>query len=696
MKKLLLFALFVWLYACGTEPTPTYTITTSASPTEGGSVAYAPSGSPQDEGTSLTFTATPSEGYLFSQWQGDLSGTSNPSSLTLSKNVSVTGVFEKRTYPLTITIEGEGTVKEEVIQAKTDYEHGTRVRLTPQAAEGWAFKGWTGDIQSTEAVQEVTVTDAVNLTATFEKRSYPLTIMIEGEGTVKEEVIQAKTDYEHGTQVRLTAVPATEWWVFEKWTGDVESTQNPTQFTIDQVIEVKAVFNERSYIMDVDTIEVSALNIVFEPVQYTAPKYWALTGNRSLYYVSDGVEYAISGNVRWGDPLNRQVGLSQLKRESDTWEFVQYFEGIDIYWFRNHEFIENESTFLVCDHGAEWRNIPFAYGHLFLGKYSGPNVDWTQVSTSRSFYHDCSAGDLNGDGILDVVGAHMGTYGENRANNHIYIGKSDGTFEEQLNIQNIQNIPDLSAGHDVEVYDIDNDGIMEIVNFNPKSPDGNQYAFNYFEYDAISKEIKLEMNQILDLPNQVSIDTYVNQLTTDHGMGNGRVDKPARKRFFDFNLDGKTDFVIDYGSKFVQLNNGDGTYETIKIYNRLDNGFTSVDYDVFDLENDGDPDIIITGDDINSDFDFNLSWLIFVNDDGVLKQFRSEDYIIKGDPYTSPNNFNGIAGFFRPFIKNGYLHFRGIGPTHTNILDPQDGATLLGIYHSTIKTDIPASYIYQE
>jgi hypothetical protein len=49
----------------------------------------------------------------------------------------VTGVFEKRQYPLSLTIEGSGTVKEEVIAIapQAQYPSGTTVRLTPQPAE---------------------------------------------------------------------------------------------------------------------------------------------------------------------------------------------------------------------------------------------------------------------------------------------------------------------------------------------------------------------------------------------------------------------------------------------------------------------------------------------------------------------------------------------------------------------------------
>jgi hypothetical protein len=50
----------------------------------------------------VSLVATPSGEYLFKQWQGSISGTSNPTSITMDADKSVTGVFEKRQYPLTL------------------------------------------------------------------------------------------------------------------------------------------------------------------------------------------------------------------------------------------------------------------------------------------------------------------------------------------------------------------------------------------------------------------------------------------------------------------------------------------------------------------------------------------------------------------------------------------------------------------
>lgn len=254
MNNNLIYIPFLFLLTmCGTESTPTFTIQTSSVPSEGGSVEHTPSATVQDEGTEVSFTAVPNEGYLFTQWQGDLSGTSNPSSITLSKDINVTAAFEKKTYPLSVGVTGEGTVAEKVIQAKTDYEHGTIVELTPTPSTGWTFVEWTGDINSNEPVQEITVTEPTTVTAVFEKKIYPLTVNLVGEGEVMESIVSTKTDYEYSTNVRLTAIPDTGW-AFVSWSGDVVGTDSITTVSITDSTNVTATFEKESFPLNI-TVE---------------------------------------------------------------------------------------------------------------------------------------------------------------------------------------------------------------------------------------------------------------------------------------------------------------------------------------------------------------------------------------------------------------------------------------------------------
>jgi hypothetical protein len=76
---------------------------------------------------------------------------------------------EKKKYPLTVNIEGEGEVLEEIVNTgrTTDYNSGTTVKLTAVPAEGWEFLGWSGAIESTELEVQLLVSEAKEVNAIF-------------------------------------------------------------------------------------------------------------------------------------------------------------------------------------------------------------------------------------------------------------------------------------------------------------------------------------------------------------------------------------------------------------------------------------------------------------------------------------------------------------------------------------------------
>jgi len=171
MKKLLwllpVIGAFILLnQSCSTESTPVYQLTTSTDPAEAGSVSQ--SAQEADEGETISITAEPNEHWVFNGWGGDHTGSDNPATVVMNRDKSVTAMFQKREYPLTINTVGEGQVHEKVIQPKTtDHPHGTIVELTAVPDDGWEFLGWTGDIDINEDVIEITIESETNITATF-------------------------------------------------------------------------------------------------------------------------------------------------------------------------------------------------------------------------------------------------------------------------------------------------------------------------------------------------------------------------------------------------------------------------------------------------------------------------------------------------------------------------------------------------
>ena len=144
--------------------TVTYTLTLTAS--EGGTIT--PESGTYSENESVELLATPDSTYVFAYWIGSLTSTDNPLSVTMDADKNFTANFEKKQYPLTIVVEGEGAVTEEIVTngRVEDYDVGTLVQLTATPSEDWKFYKWVELDVNTNPL-EVSITDSITLTARF-------------------------------------------------------------------------------------------------------------------------------------------------------------------------------------------------------------------------------------------------------------------------------------------------------------------------------------------------------------------------------------------------------------------------------------------------------------------------------------------------------------------------------------------------
>jgi uncharacterized repeat protein (TIGR02543 family) len=79
---------------CGvTIPSGNKTLTVNASPSNGGRVTRSPDSSSYSNNKSVTVTATASSGWAFDGWDGDASGTTNPLTVTMNANKTITAKF---------------------------------------------------------------------------------------------------------------------------------------------------------------------------------------------------------------------------------------------------------------------------------------------------------------------------------------------------------------------------------------------------------------------------------------------------------------------------------------------------------------------------------------------------------------------------------------------------------------------------
>ncbi len=263
----------------GTVDPTTYTLSTSTS----GSGSISGAGT-YNSGTTVSVLANPASGWSFSNWSGDVSGSSNPISISMNSNKSVTAVFvEGDTDPVgdiihNFTTSGTSsnffdisgnlsTSKGTVVYAGLTLtqclkiESSTSISFTTsQEGEltlvfnhnfsgGIKIDGTSKDASSgilstnlSAGSHTITKDEVANLyyisitnNGTNPVVTYALTTTINGEGSVN----PSSGIYKDGTSVSMTAIPASGW-QFDSWSGG--STCNPATVVMDADKNITANF----------------------------------------------------------------------------------------------------------------------------------------------------------------------------------------------------------------------------------------------------------------------------------------------------------------------------------------------------------------------------------------------------------------------------------------------------------------------
>ena len=223
-----------------------YDITVSANPTEGGTV----SGEGNfNYGDNVILTATANDGYTFVNWtKGGEPVSTNPTcTLAVTEAAAYVANFELNSYDITVSVNpAEGG---SVTGAGT-YSHGANVTLTATANEGYTFVNWTegGQEVSTEASYSFTFTAPRDLVANFVKNVYTIAASVSPANSGSITGMNESGEYEHGTSVDLTAVPATGYH-FVNWMegNDMVSTEALYHFTATGARNLVANFEINSY-----------------------------------------------------------------------------------------------------------------------------------------------------------------------------------------------------------------------------------------------------------------------------------------------------------------------------------------------------------------------------------------------------------------------------------------------------------------
>lgn len=147
------------------------------------------------EGTKLTITATPLEGYSFAQWSDG--NTDNPRTLIINQDMTLEAEFKVNSYSLVYLVDGK-PYKEYLV------EYGSEITIEAEPEkEGYTFSGW-------DEVPEAMPAHDVTVNGTFSVNSYMAVFKI------GDEVIKTKTIV-YGNPVEAPEAPAKEGHTFAGW-----------------------------------------------------------------------------------------------------------------------------------------------------------------------------------------------------------------------------------------------------------------------------------------------------------------------------------------------------------------------------------------------------------------------------------------------------------------------------------------------
>ncbi len=208
-----------------------------------------------EPGTSVTLTAVPGALYVFSGWEGDCAGAASTVAVTLRGPISCVARFVHLTFPLTLSVVGQGTLAvesnggtvgscDQLSCAPLEVDQQGVMTLVATPAANDRLLSWSGDCVGTALTPSTTLTmegpRSCAVTFGLVDRSLSLSTSGTGQGLVTTD--PTGPSYTHGTVVRLTALPDGNS-DFSGWQGDCSGSSAVLDVTLDADKHCTALFS---------------------------------------------------------------------------------------------------------------------------------------------------------------------------------------------------------------------------------------------------------------------------------------------------------------------------------------------------------------------------------------------------------------------------------------------------------------------
>jgi uncharacterized repeat protein (TIGR02543 family) len=244
---------------------PTYTL--DASVNGMGTIEKNPNQTSYTYGQNVQVTANPAVGWVFDHWDGNLSGSTNPTTISMTGSKSIIATFTQCIYTLTVNVDPAIGGSVSVVPAPP-YYYGMVVTLTATGNPGYSFDQWSGDASGFSSVVSVTMDGDRSVVAHFTQDVYTLSVSVDPVVGGSVSVVPAPPYY-YGMVVTLTAT-GNPGYSFDQWSGDASGFSSITTLTIDGDKAVTAHFTQNEYTVTiaVDPIDSGSVVVTAPPYHY--------------------------------------------------------------------------------------------------------------------------------------------------------------------------------------------------------------------------------------------------------------------------------------------------------------------------------------------------------------------------------------------------------------------------------------------
>ncbi|WP_308555632.1 hypothetical protein, partial [uncultured Porphyromonas sp.] len=197
-------------------------------------------------GTELTIVATPAEGYELTAL------TANSTDILATKKVTVQGAtevkatFTKKSFAVTLTKEGEGTITATGADDLNAVNYGTELTINATPAEGYELTALTANGTDILATKKLSVREDTEIKATFAKKTFVVKLTKEGEGTITATGADDLNAVNYGTELTINATPA-EGYKLTALTANGTDILATKKLSVREDTEIKATFTKKTF-----------------------------------------------------------------------------------------------------------------------------------------------------------------------------------------------------------------------------------------------------------------------------------------------------------------------------------------------------------------------------------------------------------------------------------------------------------------